>query len=112
MIGSRRPTSLPTSDDQPAVALTTWPHSTRPRVVSTAVMRSPSRWKPVDFGGRVDLDAEAVCRAREPPHDRVVPDDPAGRVVERTDDRVGGPLREVQLGAELADPVGVDRRST
>jgi hypothetical protein len=56
----------------------------------------------------VDLDAVAVGRARESPHDRVVPDDPARRVVERTDDGIGGPLRKVELRAELADAVRVD----
>jgi hypothetical protein len=47
VIGRRIPASPATSDDQPAVALMTWPHSTRPRFVSTAVMRSPSRSSPV-----------------------------------------------------------------
>ena len=47
VIGSRMSASPATSDDQPAVALTTCPHSTRPRVVSTAVIRSPSRSRPV-----------------------------------------------------------------
>ena len=108
VIGRRRPTSLPTSDDQPAVALTTWPHSTRPRVVSTAVMRSPLRWKPVTSVSMVDLDAETVGRAREAPHDGVVANDPARRVEERADDRVRGPLREVELGAELGDSRRVD----
>jgi hypothetical protein len=36
-----------TSVLQPAVALMTVPHATRPRVVSTAVMRPSARSKPV-----------------------------------------------------------------
>ena len=108
VIGRRRPTSLPTSDDQPAVALTTWPHSTRPRVVSTAVMRSPAALEARDLGVLMDLDAPTVGRARESPHDRVVADDPARRVVERADDRIRGPLREVELRAELGDSRRLD----
>ena len=71
-------------------------------------MRSPLALEPGDLGRRVDLDAEPVGRAREAPHDRVVADDPAGRVVERADDRVRGPLREVELRAELPNARRVD----
>ncbi len=61
-----------------------------------------------DLGCGMDLDAEAVGRAREAPHDRVVADDPARRVVERADDRIGRPRREIELRAQLCDPRGVD----
>ena len=65
-----------------------------------------------DLGVLVDLDAAPVGRAREPPDDGVVADDPAGRVVQRADDRVRGPLREVELRAELPDPRRGRRRSS
>ena len=65
-----------------------------------------------DLGVLMDLDAAAVGRAREAPHDRVVADDPARRVVERADDRVRRPLREVELRAELRDPRRARSRST
>jgi hypothetical protein len=48
--------------------------------------------EPRDLGRRVDLDAETIGGAREAPDDRVVPDDPAGRVVKRAQDRVSGCL--------------------
>src|SRR5581483_7592834 len=54
-------------------------------------------------GVLVDLDARPVGRAREAPHDGVVADDPARRVVERAHD---GPRRlvgEVELRTELPD---------
>ena len=62
-----------------------------------------------DLGVLMDLDSAPVRRARESPHDGVVPDDPAGRVVQRADDRVRRALREVELGAELRDPGGPTR---
>ncbi len=61
-----------------------------------------------DLRALVDLDAAAIGGAREAPDDRVVADDPAGRVVERADDRVRGALREVELRAELGDSRRVD----
>ena len=47
VIGSGTPAMSLISVLQPAVALTTWPHSIRPRFVFTAVMRSPDRSNPV-----------------------------------------------------------------
>ena len=61
------------------------------------------------LGVRMDLDAAAVGPAGEAPDHRVVADDPAGWVVERTEDRPRRMLREVELGAELGDRVVVDQ---
>src|SRR6187397_1825791 len=107
VMGRRRPTRRPTSDDQPAVALTTCPHSTRPRFVWTAVIRSLSRSKPVTSVPWW-ISTPRRSAAREAPDDRVVADDPAGRVVERADDRVVRTLREVELRAQLCDARRVD----
>ena len=56
----------------------------------------------------MDLDAAAVGTARKAPHHRVVPDDPARRVVERAHDRPRRPVGEVELGTERRDLVGED----
>ena len=60
------------------------------------------------LGVRVDLDPAPVGAARVPPDDRVVADDPAGRVVERRLHGPGDVLREIHLRAELGDLVRVD----
>ena len=56
----------------------------------------------------VDLDPTAAHLLRVAPHDRVVADDAAGRVVERALDRPGDVVADVDLRAELLDLVAVD----
>jgi hypothetical protein len=56
----------------------------------------------------VDLGARPVGPACVAPHDGVVADDPARRVVERRLDGPGDVLGEIHLRAELADLVRVD----
>ena len=61
------------------------------------------------LGVLVDLDTGAAHLLRVAPDDSVVPDDPAGRVVERTEDRPGDALvRDVDLRAELLHLLRVD----
>ena len=67
----------------------TWPALTVPRFVRTAVDPPVRALEPLDLGVGMDLDAGAVGAARVAPHDRVVADDPARRVVERAHDRIG-----------------------
>ncbi len=80
----------------------------RPRFVSTAATPSVRALEAGHLRVRVDLHPEPVRRAREPPHDRVVTDDPARRVVERAHDRPGRTIGEIELRAELADPIEAD----
>src|SRR5205085_1279592 len=54
---------------------------------------------------RVDLDAAPVGAAREAPDDGVMPDDPAGSVVQRAEDRPGRPLGEIELWTQSCDLV-------
>ena len=67
--------------------------------------------RPLDarhLGVGVDLDTAAVGRTSEPPDDGVVADDPAGRVVERAQDRPGDVAADVDLRAEPLDLRRVD----
>ena len=56
----------------------------------------------------MDLDAHAVGLPSVGPDDRVVSQHAAGRVVQRRHDRERGPLRQIELGTERADLVGID----
>jgi hypothetical protein len=56
----------------------------------------------------MDLDAHPVRLPGVRPHDRVVADDAARRVIQRRHDRERGAIGQVELRAERADLVGVD----
>jgi hypothetical protein len=56
----------------------------------------------------MDLRPAAIRAAREPPHDRVVADSPAGRVIERRLDRIHGVLGDVEVGGEALDLARLD----
>ena len=61
-----------------------------------------------DLDALVDVHAAGVGLAGVAPHDRVVADHGARRVVERALDRVGDLARHVELRAEARDLVGLD----
>ncbi len=89
MIGSRTPAMSHSSVDQPAVQLTTVPALDRRRGWSHAGDAAVGVVDAGDLGVGMDLGAACVGAAREAPDDGVVADDPARRVVERADDRIG-----------------------
>ncbi len=109
VIGSRTPRE-PGDERRPAGGGASRPARTRcgRAVVSTATMRSPFRSKPVTSVSGWISTPSSSRRARIPPDDRVVADDPARRVVERAHDRVRRPVGDVELRAELLDSLRVD----
>ena len=64
--------------------------------------------EPGDLDALVDVHAAGVGLAGVAPHDRVVADHGARRVVERALDRIGDVARHVELRAEAPDLVGLD----
>ncbi len=110
VIGSSTPAIAHTSVLQPAVALITWPGLDRAAVgAHGGDAPVAGLLEALDLRVRVDLDARAVGAARIAPDDGVVADDPARRVVERADDRVGDVLGDVQLRAQALDLGRVDQ---
>ena len=83
VIGSGTPAMSQINVLQPAVRIRTVPALIVPRSVFTAVTRPLERSNPSHLGVWMDLDAGAVGAARVAPHDGVVADDPARRVVQR-----------------------------
>jgi hypothetical protein len=63
---------------------------------------------PVTSVPLVDVHAAGVGPARVSPHDGVVPDDPAGRVVQRAHDRVPRAGRGIQVRHQPLDLGGAD----
>ena len=112
VIGSGTPAMSEISVLQPAVALTTWPASTRPRFVCTAVMRPLDALEPGHLGVGMDLRAARVGAAREAPDDRVVADDAARRVIQRAHDRIRRVLADVHRRREPLHLVGPDQRAS
>ena len=99
MIGRRRPASFATGLDQPAVALRTTPQDV-PLRRADAVAAAVANVEAGHLDVLVDVDPRPADLLREPPDHRVVPDDPARRVVERAEDRPGHVLRDVDLRAD------------
>src|SRR2546428_13553571 len=56
----------------------------------------------------MNLDSQPVARARVSPHYGVVPDDAAGRMIERSHHRKTRALAHIHRRYELANLVGID----
>ena len=109
VIGSSTPAIAAIVELQPAVALTTCPAPIlRPSLSVTPVARPFERSISVTSRVGVDLGAGRVGPAREPPDDRVVADDPAGRVVERAHHRIDRVARHRHRRRQAPDLVRAD----
>ena len=57
-----------------------------------------------DLGVLVDLNAQGICGPGVAPVDGIMPDDPAGRVVQRPENRVPSRRRDVHVRHQALSP--------
>ena len=94
---------------QPAVAFTTVPAAISSAIGDHALQFCRPRLRiPVTSVYRMDLDSHAVAGARVAPHHRVMPDDAARRMIERSQHWIARPVAQVHRGHQPADLFRID----